>query len=155
METNALVYKIQKAIVTVDDYILWSHTLLKNGVSSISLNVISSLRSTENIFEVEHYFKDAVKELKIEFPTIEISSRAYIASLAIQILNKENMIELFNLAYEIYRITSDLQYPEDIIEWYNISEMIDQIRYDNSPLKFTEEAVKSKIKHESKRLLDV
>lgn len=155
METNALVYKIEKGIVTVDDYILWSHTLLKNDVSSSSLNVISSLGSTDNIFEVEHYFKEAVKELKIEFPTTEVSSRAYISSLATQILNKENTIQLFNLAYEIYHVTSDLQYPEDLIEWYNISEMIDQIRYDNSPLKFTEEDVKSKIKHESKRLIDV
>ncbi|QGH34158.1 hypothetical protein GI584_09045 [Gracilibacillus salitolerans] len=63
METNALFYKIQKRIVSTEDYIKWSYTLLESNVSSPSLNIISSLSSDENIFEVEDYFKRALKEL--------------------------------------------------------------------------------------------
>lgn len=154
METNALFYRIQEGVVTVDDYILWSQTLLKNDVSSTSLSVISSLPSNNNMFEVEDYFKRALKELDIEIPKIEKSSRAYISLLATQILIKEDDNEMFHLAHEIFRIVSNLHYPDDLMEWYYINEMIDQIKYDKSSIKFNEEDIKSKIKEEAKLLLD-
>jgi hypothetical protein len=155
METDALFYKIQKRIVSTEDYVKWSHTLLESNVSSPSLNIISSLSSDENIFEVEDYFKRALKELGIKAPTTEISSRAYIAFLASNIFRVESLSEMFDLAYKIFRIVAELQYPEDLMEWYEISEMIDQIQYDDLPLEFNEEDIKSKIENEAKLILEV
>ncbi|WP_144553748.1 hypothetical protein [Peribacillus simplex] len=50
METNALFYKIQKRTIWTEDYVNWSHNLLKNDVSSPSVNIISSFPFDENIF---------------------------------------------------------------------------------------------------------
>jgi len=153
MASHTLVYKIHKGIVSVEDYVAWAYTLLQNNVSSNSVNIIASLAPNHNLFEVEDYFQRALNELQMELPTIEPSSRAYIALLATKILKEGNDIEIFNLAKEIFNIVSDLQYPEDLIEWYNISEMVDCIEYDKSPLDFNKEDIKSKIKEESRHLL--
>lgn len=132
---------------------MWSHTLLQNNVSSYSLNIIASLAPNHNLFEVEDYFKKALNELQMELPVIEPSSRAYIALLASEILREENETELFHLAQEIFGVVVDLQYPEDLIEWYNMSEMLDRLNYDTAPLDFNKDDVKAKIKEEARRLL--
>ncbi len=155
MDGHTLVYKIHKGTVAVEDYIMWSHTLLQNNVSSNSLNIIASLAPNHNLFEVEDYFKKALNELQIELPVIEPSSRAYIALLATEILRKENETELFHLAQEIFGIVVNLQYPEDLIEWYNMSEMLDRLNYDTAPLDFTKEDVKAKLKEEARRFLNL
>ncbi len=153
MDSNALFYKIQKESVTTEDYIKWSHFLLANQISTPSLNIISSLSFDDNIFEVEDFFKRALKEIGIQAPTFETSARAYIAYLAINILEDVNSPKIFDLAYKIYRIVVELQYPEDLMEWYNISEMIDQLEYDDVPLEFNNDEVIIKIKNEAKLIL--
>lgn len=153
MDSYTLVYKIHKGIVLVEDYIIWSHTLLQNNVSSNALNRIAALTPKHNLFEVEDYFKKALNELQIELPMIEPSSRAFIALLATQILREENETELFQLAQEIFGVVIDLQYPEDLMGWYNISEMLDRLKYDTVPLDFNKEDVKAKIKEEARRFL--
>ena len=153
LDSHTLVYKIHKGIVSVEDYIMWSHTLLQNNVSSNSLNIIASLAPNHNLFEVEDYFKKALNELQMELPVIEPSSRAYIALLATRILKEENGAKLFDLAQEIFRIVVDLQHPEDLIEWYKISEMLDRLKYDTAPLEFSKDDVKAKMKEEARRFL--
>ena len=142
MQTNALFYTIQKGTVSTGDYVNWSHYLLENGVSSPSVNIISSFSFGESIFEVEVYFNKALNELEIQKPTFEICARAYIAYLAKEIIKANNHSVTFDLAYIIFRIVaSDLQYPDDLIEWYEISEMIDELRYGDIPKEFNEDEV--------------
>jgi len=43
METNALFYKIQKGLVSIEDYLNWSYSLLENKVSSSSVNSLASV----------------------------------------------------------------------------------------------------------------
>jgi len=81
MASHTLVYKIHKGIVSVEDYVAWAYTLLQNNVSANSVNIIASLAPNHNLFEVEDYFQRALKELQIELPMIEPSSRSYIALL--------------------------------------------------------------------------
>ncbi|MCT2536469.1 hypothetical protein NC661_03580 [Aquibacillus koreensis] len=154
METNALFYKIKTGIVSSEDYIKWSHNLIESNMSSPSLSIMSSLSSDENIFEVEHYFRRALKELGIKEPTMETSDRAYISFLVSDIVKTERTSEIFDLAYKVFRIVVDLQYPEDLIAWYEISEKIDQLQYDESPLEFDEEDLKMMIKNEANLILE-
>ncbi|ALC85333.1 hypothetical protein AM499_05530 [Bacillus sp. FJAT-22090] len=148
METNALFYKIQKRTISTEDYVYWSHNLLENDVSSPSVNIISSFSFDENIFDVEVYFKRALNELGIQKPTFEICARAYIGHLAIKIIKENSHSVTFDFAYRIFRIVaSDLHYPDDLIEWYEISEMIDELRYGDIPLEFNEDEVVSRIKN--------
>ncbi|MCO0598031.1 hypothetical protein NGI46_11220 [Peribacillus butanolivorans] len=150
METNALFYKIQKRTISTEDYVNWSHNLLKTDVSSPSVNIISSFPFDENIFEVEVYFKRALNELVIEKPTLERCARAYIGHLANEIIKENNHSLTFDFAYMIYRIVaSDLDYPNDLMEWYEISEMIDELRNGDIPLEFNENDVISRIKNEA------
>lgn len=65
MKNSHLFYKIHKGTITGRDYINWSPTLLSEGTSSPSLEIIASLSSVDNIFEIELYFKRSLKELAI------------------------------------------------------------------------------------------
>ncbi|MEK3955821.1 hypothetical protein [Psychrobacillus sp. FSL K6-1464] len=150
MQTNALFYKIQKGTVITKDYVNWSINLLENDVSSPSVNIISSFLNGESIFEVEEYFNRALNELEIQKPTFEICARAYIGHLANKIIKENNHSFTFDFAYKIYRIVaSDLDYPDDLMEWYEISEMIDEQRNGDIPLEFNESQVISTIKNEA------
>ncbi|MYL33359.1 hypothetical protein GLW08_08660 [Pontibacillus yanchengensis] len=90
MQSNALFYIIQKEIVSVEDYINWSHSLLENNISSPSLNIIATFSFEDNIFEVEEYFNKALNELEIQKPSFEVSTRAYIELLANKIIKVNN-----------------------------------------------------------------
>ena len=150
MQTNALFYKMQKGTVLTKDYVNWSINLLENDVSSPSVNIISSFSTGESIFEVEEYFNRALNELEIQKPTFEICARAYIGHLANKIIKENNHSFTFDFAYKIYRIVaSDLDYPDDLMEWYEISEMIDEQRNGDIPLEFNESQVISTIKNEA------
>jgi hypothetical protein len=153
VDTNALFYKIQKGIVATEDYVKWSYGLIENNVSSPSLNIIASFSFSDNVFEVEDYFKRALNELKIQEPSFETSAKGYIRLLAREIL-QANESEVFNLAKRIFGIVgTELNYPDDLLEWYEISEMIDRLQYDNVPLEFNKEDVISRIKNETNSYL--
>ncbi|WP_391122471.1 hypothetical protein [Psychrobacillus sp. L3] len=150
MKTNALFYKMQKETVSTEDYVNWSHNILENYVSSPSVNIISSFLNGENIFQVEVYFKRALNELGIQKPTFEISARAYIGHLANKIIEENDHSVIFDLTYMIYQIVAlDLHYPDDLMEWYEVSEMIDELRYGDIPKEFNEDGVISRIKNEA------
>lgn len=154
VQTNALFYKMHRETASTEDYVNWSYNLLENNVSSPSVNIISSFSFSENIFEVEVYFKRALNELAIQKPNFEICARAYIGYLANEIIKTNNHSMTFDLAYMIFRIGAlDLHYPDDLIEWYEISEMIDVIRYGDAPLEFVEDEVISRIKNEANIVL--
>ncbi|MEX3622330.1 hypothetical protein [Viridibacillus arvi] len=154
MQTNALFYKIHKRTVSTEDYVNWSHNLIENDVSSPSVDIISSFSFGENIFEVEVYFNRALNELEIHKPTFEMCARAYIGDLANKIIQANNYSVTFDLAYMIFRIVSDLHYPDDLIWWYEISEMIDELRYGDIPTEFNIDGVISRIKNEANNFSD-
>ncbi|WP_313893279.1 hypothetical protein [Psychrobacillus sp.] len=150
MQINAIFYKIQKGTVSTEDYVNWSHNLLENDVSSPAINIISSYSFGESIFEVEVYFKRALNEMAIEEPASEICARAYIGHLANKILIANNHSLAFDLAYMIFWVvSSDLDYPDDLMEWYEISEMIDELRFGDIPTEFNADGIISRIKNEA------
>ena len=150
MKTNSLLYKILKETVSTEDYVNWAHNLLENEVSSPSINIISSFSKVENIFQVEVYFKRALNELEIEKPVFEICARSYINYLANKIVEENNHSIIYDLAYKIYRIVSlDLHYPDDLMVWYEISELIDEIRYGDNLKEFDVIEVIIRIKKEA------
>ncbi|MFE7064060.1 hypothetical protein ACFVAD_18160 [Sutcliffiella sp. NPDC057660] len=152
MKTPALFYKINKYSVTTSDYILWSHHSLEKGIYSPSLSILSSFSNGDNIFEVEVYFKRAMKELEIEEPCFAESARGYIGFLAEEIMKTDNHVHIFDLAREIFLIVAtELNYPEDLMEWYKISELIDRLQYDREAMDIVEEDVLFIIMEEAKR----
>ncbi|WP_417897665.1 hypothetical protein ABN702_15400 [Bacillus haimaensis] len=152
MKTPALFYKINKNSVTTSDYILWSHHSLEKGSSSPSLSILSSFSKGDNIFEVEAYFKRAMKELEIEEPCFAECARGYIGFLAEEIIKGNNCAPIFDLAREILLIVAtELDYPDDLMEWYEISELIDRLQYDREALDVVEEDVLSLIREAAKR----
>lgn len=154
VDTNALFYKIQKGTVSTQDYLNWSHSLLERNVTSPSLTILSSFSFDDNIFEVEEYFKRALNELVIKKPTFDICARAYIGLLASRILKVNDHTEIFDLAHMIFQIVAtELDYPEDLYTWFELSEMIDRLDYDEIPLEFNENDVISRIKNKAKIFL--
>lgn len=153
VKTNALFYLIHKGTVSTEDYVNWSHYLLENEVSSTSAKIISSFSFDDSIFEVEVFFKRALNELEIRKPTFEVCSRAYICHLADKIKQEDNHLKTFDLAYVIFHIVSDLHYPDDLLEWYELSEAIDELRYGDTTAKFNRDKVITRIKNEANVLL--
>lgn len=149
METNLLFYKIQKGTIITHDYIDWSHSLLSNERSSPSVNIISSCSSFDNIFEIESYFKQSLKELAIKQPTFEACARAYIIFLAKKIIENEDHKQIFHLVDRIFKVVVvELASPDDLLPWIEICELMDRINYND------DRDVISKIKSEAKLLLD-
>lgn len=63
--------------------------------------------------------------------------------------------EIFDLAYEIYRIVAELDYPKELMEWLEISEMIDAVNYYTFYIEyFTREDVEEKIIQQAKLQLE-
>jgi hypothetical protein len=150
MKTTALFYKINKNFVVSKDYILWSHHSLKKGISSPSLSILSSFSNEDNIFEVEAYFNRAVKELEIEEPCFADSARGYIGFLAEEIIKADDPSHIFDLAKEIFLIVAtELNYPDDLMKWYDISELIDRLQYDEEAMNVVEGDVLSLIREEA------
>ena len=150
MNTSLLFYKIQKGTISTGDYISWSHSLLGEGISSPSLTILSSCSSTDNIFEIESYFRRTLEELQIEQPTFEAGARARIESLAMKIMESEDDDHryIYHLTDRIFKVVIELNYPEDLISWIELSELMDRVdyNYDNDVI--------SEIKKEARLWLD-
>ncbi|MFE4354375.1 hypothetical protein ACFVSS_27305 [Peribacillus butanolivorans] len=151
METFILFYKIHQSNVKPIDYINWALKMLENDCSSFSLNILSSLREPLNIFEVEDYFRNALSELDIQEPSYKECAEFYIQHLSKKILENEN--NAIDIAYQIYVVVRDLDYPEDLEEWCNISDMIDDFRYGDNHSKLSKAALIVTIVNEAKNQL--
>ncbi len=152
MNTPILFYKINQGKDDPVDYINWALKMLESNNESFSLNILSSLREPLNIFEVEDYFKSALRELKIQEPTFEECAEYYIQHLAKRILQEEN--RAIDLAYNIYEIVRELYNCDGLEEWYNISEMIDDFRYGDNISNLSKVALIVTIEKEVKKLLN-
>jgi hypothetical protein len=154
VETNILFYNIHKSTVSTEDYVNWTHSLLVKDVSSPSLNILSSFSLDDNIFEVEVYFKRALDELVITEPTFEICARAYIGLLANRIIKANDHKEIFKLADMIFQVVAiELDNSDDLYAWFEISELIDRLDYDDKSFVLNEDDVISRIKNEAENLL--
>jgi hypothetical protein len=153
VETNVLFYKIQKGTITTEDYVNWSYSQLEKNVSSPSLNILSSFSFDDNLFEVEMYFKRAIDELAINEPTFDICARAYIGFLANKIKKAYEHTVIFDLADMIFQIAAtELDNADDLFAWFEISEMIDRINYDDQSFVLNEDDLISRIKNEAEIL---
>lgn len=154
METNVLFYKIYKGTVSTEDYVNWSYSLIERNVTSPSLNILSSFTSNDNIFEVEIYFNKTINELRIKKPIFEVCARAYIGLLANRIINVNDHKEIFDLTDMIFQIVAmELDYPNELYIWYELSEMIDRLDFDYAARDFNEDDVISRIKQEADTFL--
>lgn len=123
-----LAYRLQKETVTDADYIAWAHRRLQVGDESPALLKLSALTQETNIFEVESYFQNALRELELELPTLD--NYETIKLLATNILSTTDDEEINLLAREIFHLVSDLGYPGYLSDWVEISDMQDRLQYD-------------------------
>ena len=151
METKMLYYKIFEKKVEPVDYVNWAIKMLENSDTSASLNILSSLSETLNIFEVEDYFHRAMRELGMEEPSQDECSKYYFWYLLKQIIDNES--NAINYAYEIYQIVSEEFVSEELNVWYEISEMIGDYRYGDNVEGITRESlIKTIVKEVEKQL---
>ncbi|WP_374966158.1 hypothetical protein [Lysinibacillus sp. RS5] len=145
-------YKIyQNQNVKADDYINWAFSMLENNCSSFSLNILSSLREPLNIFEVEDYFGRALSEMELQEPSYEECARYYILHLSEKILQDKN--NAVDIVYDINTVIRDIDYPEDLEEWFIISDMIDEFHYGGNNFKLTKDELIATIMNEAKSQL--
>ena len=108
----------------------------------------------DNIFEVEVYFNRTINELGIKKPTFEVCARAYIGLLANRIIQVNDHKEIFDLTDMIFQIVAmELDYPNELYTWFELSEMIDRLDYDYAARDFNEDDVISRIKNEAEIFL--
>lgn len=151
METKMLYYKIFEKKVEPVDYVNWAIKMLENSDTSTSLNILSSLSETLNIFEVEDYFHRAVRELGMEEPSHDECCKYYFWYLLKQIIDNES--NAINYAYEIYQVVREEFVSEELNVWYEISEMIDDYRYGDNVEGITRKSlIKSIVKEAEKQL---
>lgn len=139
-----LAYRIQKEMVTAADYIAWAHRGLQVGNESEALFKLVALTEDANLFEVESYVQQAMRELQFELPTL--TSYETIKLLAQDILNTTDDEEMKRLARELFHIASNLGYPDHLSEWVEISEMQDRLQYAEMREPYSQQDVLEKIK---------
>lgn len=139
-----LAYSVQKGTVTAADYIAWSHHQLTLGYDSPALTLLCAMAAEANIFEVESYFKRALKELKLDLPTLEPID--IIRLLATDILSETDDVKINQLARDIFHLVSDLGYPDYLNDWVELSDMQDRLQYDSVRPSYSERDVVRKIK---------
>ncbi|WP_256816277.1 hypothetical protein [Cytobacillus sp. Bac17] len=99
------------------------------------------------------YFKRALEELAIKEPTFEICARAYIGLLANRIIKANDYPKIFDLAHMIFQIVAtELDSSDDLSVWFEISEMIDRVDFDDKSFVLNEYDVISRIKNEAQIL---
>jgi hypothetical protein len=152
-ETNLISYKIYKGSARPDDFLNWSYALIEYGVESKFLYMLASMNSSENIFLFENYFNKSFLELKLTKPTFIESARSYITFLCSEIIN--NKRDSFDITKDIFKVTVELDYPEELSAWVNIDDNVDWIIYDNKGLKQEESVVRHMIFEEAKRFLAI
>ncbi|PIC58039.1 hypothetical protein CSV80_15985 [Sporosarcina sp. P12(2017)] len=151
METEVLYYKKFERKVLAIDYIEWAFTMLQNGISTHSLNMLASLTEPLNIFEVEEYFNRAWYELNITEPSYDESAKHYVRYLIRQIVDDQS-IAIEN-ANEVYTIVRDHLFDEEHDRWYEISEMIDDFLYGDNRENITRSSLNQVIVQVSKQHL--
>ncbi|MGY3190165.1 hypothetical protein [Lysinibacillus sp. RS5] len=151
METKILYYKIFEKKVEPIDYVNWACEMLANGISSTSLNILSSLREPLNIFEVEDYFYRAVKEIDIQEPSHEYCAKYFIRYLLKQIIDDE--YKAIDNAYEIYKVIREHFINDEWNVWYEISEMIDDYQFGDNVMNITGKSLISSIVNEANKQL--
>ncbi len=144
--------KYQNQNVNAVDYINWAFSMLENNYSSFSLNILSSLREPLNIFEVEDYFGRALSEMELQEPSYEECARYYILHLSKKILRDKN--NAFDIVYDINTVIRDIDYPEDLEEWFTISDMIDEFHYGGYNFKLTKDELIATIMNEAKKSVE-
>jgi hypothetical protein len=90
MDTKVLYYKKFEGNVKSHDYVDWAFSMLENGISSTSLNILASLKEPLNIFEIEDYFNRVLKELNLREPSHEESAKYYIQFLLREIIDDKS-----------------------------------------------------------------
>lgn len=125
--------------------------MLENNCSSFSLNILSSLREPLNIFEVEDYFGRVLSEMELQEPSYEECARYYILHLSEKILQDKN--NAVDIVYDINTVIRDIDYPEDLEEWFIISDMIDEFHYGGNNFKLTKDELIATIMNEAKSQL--
>ncbi len=153
MNTLQLFYKIyqnHKDIKSVD-YINWALTMLEDNCSSFSLNILSSISEPLNIFEVEDYFRRALSEMELQEPSYEECVRYNILQLSEKLLQDKKNV--FEIVYDINLVIRDIDYPEDLKEWFIISDMVDEFQYGGNDFNLTKEEVITAIMDEAKNQL--
>lgn len=151
METKILYYKIFEKKVEPIDYVNWAYKMLGNGISSTSLNILSSLSEPLSIFEVEEYFYRAVREIDIQEPSHEDCAKYFIWNLLKQIIDDE--YKAVDYAYEIYEVVREHFINDELNVWYEISEMIDDYRYGDNVVNITRKFLIASIVNEAKKQL--
>lgn len=139
-----LAYRIQKETVTATDYIAWAHRRLEEGNESEGLFKLAALTDDANLFEVESYFKQSLRELQLELH--ELTSYETMKLLAQEIVHTTDEEEMKRLARELFHLASEAGYPDNMSAWVEISEMQDRLQYDAQRPPYTEQDVIEKIK---------
>ena len=139
-----LAYRIQKETVTATDYIAWAHRRLEEGNESEGLFKLAALTDAANLFEVESYFKQSLRELQLELH--ELTSYETMKLLAQEIVHTTDEEEMKRLARELFHLASEAGYPDNMSAWVEISEMQDRLQYDAQRPPYTEQDVIEKIK---------
>lgn len=124
---KVLKYKITNKLVVSKDYVDWAEFMISNGYNNDFLSMLLTFDETSNIFEVESYFNKAIKITAMREISDEDCAREYIRYIARNITQDAD--KCIKAIDTIFRVISKLDYPEDLMVWYELSELKDSYLY--------------------------
>jgi hypothetical protein len=104
---------------TGDDYVLWASDALTQGHDTPTLRRLAGLDTPANWFQAHEMFEQVVGELGVPLPTSDEARRAYLAAVALAIVegrtSPEEGLEVIHRA-----VVSPLQHPADLQPWCDL-----------------------------------
>ncbi|WP_153730759.1 hypothetical protein [Sporosarcina obsidiansis] len=147
MEFHELLYKKYNGLDLPEDYVHWAEEMLYFNTDE--MKKLASMRPPYYVFEIEEMFEKAVRSLGWKFPTIKECAISHINRLHQRLLFAGD--DVFAMVKEIYNCTIQYQLEEKQLQWYEPSEWIDQLHYDQA-FNLSKEAVREKIVRHARKL---
>lgn len=110
-------------------YVDWAVEALVDGLDTPNLRILAGLQKPLIWGEVDHYFELALSELCIPIPGDEETVRSYLRDIAGDIV--AGAIPPSEGCREVYRISVDLDYPDDLRPWLHLDDGLDPETYDD------------------------
>ncbi|CEA03986.1 hypothetical protein BN1050_01760 [Metalysinibacillus saudimassiliensis] len=137
-------YKISKKIVVHQDYIDWALYEIMNGRQDVNLYALASYTADTYTYMIEDAFYNYQKRMGIPTPYEQLAS--YINGQIAYIQQGEQWEEAI---IQLMHVWLAYGQPEPLEVWFELSEMLDDIRYSDNPKNLTKQYVCERAQREA------
>jgi lipoprotein-releasing system ATP-binding protein len=130
-----------------EDFIAWAGKALEAGLDTKSLRILAGLNLPRERDEIEPYFRKAVAELELKWPSWEEATYSHLREIAEAILSRQ--ITPSEGCSTIYCLSADLGHPQALRNWIYLDDQLSLTDYRN----LTEAELEAEVQREAESII--